>query len=159
MHVTSEYLLETIDRAMPLLKAISDDDACEKEAPGKWCYKEIIGHLIDSAANNHQKFIRCMLEEEVHFPGYQQDFWVALQQYHSQPWEELLQLWQSYNMHLSNLMQCIPFELGGNVIYIDEKGPFTLEFVVKDYLEHLKHHLLAILPGQDFLQNGFRMIY
>ncbi len=30
--------------------------------PNKWSKKEIIGHLINSATNNHQRFVRCQFE-------------------------------------------------------------------------------------------------
>ena len=69
-----------------------------------WSIKEIIGHLIDSAAHNHQRFVRAELQADLVFPGYDQDDWVRAQAYHSAPWGPLLTLWQSYNLHLARVM-------------------------------------------------------
>ncbi len=159
MQQAAAHLSDTLDNALPLLKAITDEQATEKPAPGKWSYKEIIGHLVDSAANNHQKFLRTAAEDGVRFPPYEQNYWVASQHYNKRNWQELLLLWEQYNRHLAHIMQHIPEASLQNSIYIGEKGPFTLGFITTDYTEHLKHHLKAILPQADFLQSSFRMVY
>lgn len=56
--------------ALPRLQSIPEDIAAQKPAPGKWSKKEILGHLIDSAANNHQRFVRLQLQPELTLPGY-----------------------------------------------------------------------------------------
>lgn len=88
----ARHLRETIIAILPALQAISDAEASLKPQPTKWSAKEVIGHLIDSACNNHQKFIRTMAQPHLDFVGYQQDFWVQKQYYSSRPWEELLTL-------------------------------------------------------------------
>jgi len=56
--------------ALQRLTQISETQSEERAAPGKWSRKEILGHLIDSASNNHQRFVRTQLASEVSFPGY-----------------------------------------------------------------------------------------
>jgi hypothetical protein len=159
MQPTSQHLLDTISTVIPLLQQISDTDASIKASPNKWSYKEIIGHLIDSAGNNQQKFVRCIQQSGIHMPPYEQDRWVAIQHYNDANWADVLATWFEVNRHIAHIIQHIPADTLQNEIYIGDKGPFSLEFIVRDYPEHLKHHLKAILPGADFLHNEFEMVY
>lgn len=159
MQNVAQHLLDTIQKALPSLQQISDADASVKPAPHKWSYKEIIGHLVDSASNNQQKFVRCIQQSGVNMPPYEQDTWVAIQHYNNADWKNVLLVWYEMNKHIAHIMQHIPSSALQNEIYIGNKGPYTLEFIVRDYPEHLKHHLKAILPRADFLQHNFKMVY
>lgn len=158
IRLASEHLTETVDKCYHLLLAISAADAEHRPAPGKWSVKEIIGHLLDSAANNHQKFVRTMESSSHSFPPYAQDSWVSRQNYQSYDWEMLLDLWRSYNHFLAHVMLQVREEEYKNEIFIADKGPFTLSFIMTDYVEHLKHHLIRALPGAG-LKSDFSMIY
>lgn len=159
MEQAARHLLHTLDAVLPLLREVGEVTAAQRPAPGKWSAKEIIGHLVDSAANNQQKFVRTAAQHELLFPGYAQDDWVALQHYQQMPWEQLLTLWEACNRHIAHIMQHLDPSVLQHTIIIDGKGPFTLEFIVNDYTEHLKHHLKAILPNASFLVSGFKMVY
>ena len=159
MKNTAAQLLNTLQQALPMLRSIDEDTASLKPAPGKWSPKEIIGHLIDSAGNNQQKFVRTIMHAEHEFPPYEQDEWVALQHYNDAPWQNILNLWEDYNIHLAHIIQHLPEEALQHKIFIGGKGPYTLEFLAQDYVEHLKHHLKAILPQAEFLSNYFKNIY
>lgn len=159
MQHTAQHLQETIEKVLPLLHKIKDADATVKPAPDKWSAKEIMGHLVDSACNNHQKFVRTIQEDGIKFPPYEQDAWVNIQRYNDIPWNELLQLWQVYNHHIAHIMRQIPDAALPNRIQIGKSEPFTLDFIVRDYPEHMKHHLLEVLPDADFLANKFEMVY
>src|SRR5438552_11710937 len=98
-------LNKTIETVAPWLKQLSDAEASIRPAPGKWSKKEILGHLLDSAANNHQRFVRLQLQSYVELPGYEQDGWVRVQAYQGLPWNEIIDLWQSYNRHLAHLIR------------------------------------------------------
>lgn len=131
----------TIDAALPKLRAISDGAAAEPRAPGKWSRKEIIGHLIDSASNNHQRFIRAQETSRLVFPPYEQNHWSASQHCNERPWADLVSLWHAYNGHLAHVIMWIPDEHLAVPCVIEEETPVTLEFLVIDYVRHLKHHL------------------
>ena len=73
-----ERLRAAVLEAHPHLSAISDSDAATPPAPGKWSPKQVIGHLIDSASNNHRRFVRANFVDDLIFPGYDQETWVAL---------------------------------------------------------------------------------
>ena len=91
----AEDLRGTIHAALPLLEGIADGDASIPRAPGKWSRKEILGHLIDSACNNQQKFVRTMEKAEHDFVGYHQDFWVESQRYNTADWSGLIAFWRA----------------------------------------------------------------
>src|SRR5215204_7380206 len=158
MRETAEELGKILVKACSMLTLIEEEDASFKPAPDKWSKKEILGHLIDSASNNHQKFVRTMAEKHVDFIGYQQNHWVDSQKYHTRFWQDLLVFWTLYNLHLAQIIENVAPEALANEIVIDGAGPFTLEFIMKDYVEHLKHHLKQILPEVD-LQSNFQNIY
>lgn len=155
---TAGELRKTIELAMPLLCAISDRDASVPRAPGKWTRKEVLGHLIDSACNNQQKFVRTMAGAGFDFAGYQQNFWVESQNYNAAGWSALVALWKEYNNHLAHVIEQVDPDALSHTINIEDAGTFTLEFIMKDYVEHLKHHLIQILPGSR-LTTKFQNIY
>ncbi|MFD2522212.1 DinB family protein [Emticicia soli] len=145
MKAVADHLRQTLQEVLPTLRAISDDEASIKPQPEKWSKKEIIGHLIDSASNNQQKFVRTMAQPHVDYVGYAQDFWVAEQHYNNRNWEELITLWQAYNLHIAHIIESVNVDYLKNTISIAGNEPFTLAFIMEDYVGHLKHHLKAIL--------------
>jgi DinB superfamily len=158
MKKTAKTLQQTLNKALPLLKAISKDAAAEKPLPNKWSKKEIIGHLIDSACNNHQKMVRTQLQKHLDFVGYQQDDWVEIQQYQQADWSKLLKIWMAYNLQIVHLMKTVSKKSLKNTLSINGEGLYTLEFIMQDYVVHLEHHLKAILPDAGF-EGRFLNVY
>jgi hypothetical protein len=153
-------LREAIHGATPVLKAMGEERSRQRPAPGKWCPREVIGHLIDSASNNHQRFVRAQFQEDLVFSGYEQDAWVSVQKYRDAPWEDLIALWSSFNLHIARVMDFVPKdererprahhnldEIAWNPVPRDR--PATLDYFMSDYVAHLKHHLaqVGIGPG------------
>ena len=136
-------LASVVAHALPLLSAISEDAASKKPAPNKWSKKEILGHLIDSAANNHQRFMRLQLQAEISLPGYDQDDWVRLNRYQQRTWNEIVTLWSAYNRHLAAVIESLDDSALGHVWHAPD-GDVTLEFIASDYVRHLQHHLKQI---------------
>jgi len=115
-------------------------------APGmRWSRKELIGHLIDSAGNNHQRFVRAQYQERMSFPRYVQDEWIAAQGYRERPWSELVELWRLFNRHLLHVMRRVPPAAFGNVCVVAADEPETLGHHMADYVQHMEHHLRQAL--------------
>jgi hypothetical protein len=126
------------------LTQISEAQSEERLAPGKWSRKEILGHLIDSASNNHQRFVRTQLANLVSFPGYAQTQWVEMQGYQSESWKDLIALWAGYNRHILHLISHISEDRADNQCIVGGAQPLTLRFLAEDYIRHLEHHLAQI---------------
>jgi len=140
--------LESILRTADTLRLMDDRTVSIRPGPDKWSKKEILGHLIDSASNNHQRFIRMQLVPRLELPGYQQNEWVRIQHYQDRPWSEIVDLWHMYNVHLATVIR----HADPNSLRNKWRGPdgedLDLEFVMRDYLVHMRHHLDQILPPQ-----------
>ena len=141
----SEKIRNLITAAKPELLKISPEIAGRKPSPDAWSKKEIIGHLIDSAANNHQRFVRAAQNLAGDFPAYNQNRWVEVQCYNEMSWPELVEFFSLYNRHLYRVMDVLPEDVLNNPCNIGKEDPVTLEFVIKDYLRHLRQHLEQIL--------------
>jgi hypothetical protein len=126
------------------LSAIPETVLSASPAPGKWSKKQIIGHLIDSAANNHQRFVRAQYER-VPTIVYEQNKWNALNHYAQAEGKILIGLLCLYNQHLLHLIKQIPDKNLSDICNTGAAEPFTLAFLINDYVSHFKHHLNQIL--------------
>jgi hypothetical protein len=122
------------------LTAIGDDIAARRQLPTTWSPKQVLGHLIDSAANNHQRFVRAQQADAVMLPGYDQNQWVESQGYQDADWGHLIALWTHLNLHLADVIAHMRPEKYSVPCVIGDSHPLTLEQLVVDYLTHLKHH-------------------
>ena len=132
---------ESYDRLALLTEAAS----AAPVSSGKWSPKELIGHLIDSASNNHQRFVRAQLDGALTFPGYEQESWVERQAYKDESWADLTTLWKSYNLHLLHVISHMSDDKLDVLCVIGGSEPVTLRFLAEDYVKHMKHHLEQIL--------------
>ena len=151
---------KTIDTASESLLQVSEAQSERPRIAGKWSPKEIIGHLIDSAANNHQRFVRAQFTDDLVFEGYDQEEWVRVQHYSQESWIQLVRLWQHYNLHLLHFMTFTPTEplrklrarhSLSRIAWqeVNENEAVTLEGFMRDYVEHLKNHLRQILTVSE----------
>ncbi len=144
MAKVADALVGVVDTAAARYAAFSDAQASVRHAADGWSAKEVIGHLIDSAANNTQRFVRAQETGALVFPGYAQDHWVRSQGYQAGEWQDLVAFWRMFNHHVGRVIRCIPPESFAIPCTIGDGPPVTLGFLVEDYLAHLRHHLEQI---------------
>jgi hypothetical protein len=133
-------------RTLPgILSRLSEAESDLRPSPERWTKKEVIGHLIDSASNNHQRFVRGQVASGQDFPGYEQEEWVSIQRYQSARWSDLIDLWRAYNTHLLHVAECMTEKGRRATCRVGGGGEVTLAGLFVDYVDHLEHHLRKML--------------
>lgn len=142
-------LAAILDAAPPRLRDIPSERAGARPAPGKWSPREELGHLVDSASNNHQRLVRGQLEDRPAMPGYDGVAWVKLHGYQSREWGGIIDLWLAFNRQLLLAARAAKGAAWTRTCTIGGKEPVTLGFVLDDYVDHMVHHLrhIGIDPG------------
>ena len=143
----SQLLQNAIEGDLPRLRSISESTAGQK-ASSAWSRKEELGHLIDSASNNHQRFVRAALDGEYQGPSYNQNGWVASHGYQDLGWSDLLDFWHRYNELLVQVVARIPEGKLQTPCRVGDGAPVTLQFLIEDYVGHMRHHLGHILSPE-----------
>lgn len=144
MKTIAAQIRATISLVKPELLKIADQQASIKPAPQAWSKKEILGHLIDSASNNHQRFVRAAQNLAGEFPLYDQNRWVQVQHYNDMNWIDIVELFCQLNLHICRILDVLAEECLQNPCNIGKEKPVALELVITDYLRHLQHHLNSI---------------
>jgi hypothetical protein len=144
MKASSDTLLSVVDVAEPHLREITDQQSSHPILKGGWSRRQVLGHLVDSASNNHQRFVRATLQGSLGFPGYDQDACVELQSPQDVDWQLLITLWAAYNRYLAHVIARLPASKLKAPCRIGAHETVTLAFLVEDYVQHLTHHLLQI---------------
>ena len=157
MNPYANTLRDIISSSLDQLLSLPATELQYKAKPQAWSKLEIIGHLIDSAYNNYQRFLRAQMQSDLRFSGYAQDEWVRRAQYHKREPQEVIQGWQVANLHLAQLLDSISqnemqlfkphnfHQIGMNPI--SEEVPANLAYLIWDYIYHLEHHLGQLLPS------------
>jgi|SRR5208282_54794 len=137
-------LRDLLQRVPSRLEKLSKNTVEGKPTPSTWSPKEELGHLLDSAANNHQRIVRAQLEDKLALPGYDQNSWVAVNAYQRRDWKELIEVWQALNRQLLAAAESVPDSAWSHTLTVAGSEPLTLWFVFEDYVAHMLHHLQHI---------------
>ena len=150
MKTAGNELHEIVATCKEQLKRITEADAAKKINPDKWSKKEELGHLVDSAFNNHRRFIVAQYE---HHPKivYDQNYWVQAGHYQQQPFATLVSLWEILNLQICEVLESIPHESFEKTCNTgkDEIELHTIRWLASDYVKHLLHHLHHILELEE----------
>lgn len=141
---TAEALVAAVEKAVPALQKLTSQQVTERTTPDRWTIKQVIGHLIDSAANNHQRFVRAQFVDEFVFPKYDQNEWVGCQNYDAVAWGDMVEFWRRYNLQLAHVIRNVREEALSVRCLIGDYEPMTLAELIEDYFVHMKHHLRKI---------------
>ena len=146
---TAAEIESVIESWRARLLGLNAKSAHAKPEADRWSISEVIGHLVDSACNNHQRFVRAQFCTELVFPKYEQNEWVAAANYRDCDWNSLVQLWFHYNRQIAVLIRNIPNSKLQTPCTITPYETCTLEFLVTDYLDHLNHHFAKLTERID----------
>ena len=141
----AEALVREVTDASERLATRDPAEAVRRPAPGAWAPIEIVGHLIDSAANNLRRFVLVQGEGPHAFDGYDQDAWVARQRYAEPSGRTSLRCGGAQSpdgpsdRDASRARSPVRVRIGA--------APVTVEFLAEDYLAHLRHHLRQLGVG------------
>ena len=131
-----------IARAGERLDAITEPEAHQAYRTGSWTRKQVLGHLLDSAVNNHVRFVLASLQDEYSGPTYEQEAWMARSGWGELPWQDLLRYWRTYNEVLTRIVSRIPPEkYGVRCVLAGYPREFTLQTLIEDYLDHMTQHV------------------
>lgn len=142
----AEAVRAEVDRASAVFRRWNEADVSASPGVGRWSRKEILGHLIDSAANNHQRVVRGQLSSSVVL-GYDQVAWVQANAYRRRVWSELVELWVALNRHLAHAVEGVSAARLGTPCAAGDEEPKPLEWWIRDYVRHLRHHVAQIERG------------
>jgi hypothetical protein len=131
------------------LLALPPELACTRWRSGGWTRKQIVGHLLDSAANNRQRFLRAAIDGHYIGPKYAQDAWVEAHGYAGQSWETLLRWWETEHEILAAAVDNIPEERLDASCTIGDDAPVSLRFLIEDYLRHQRWHFAQLTSGSE----------
>lgn len=148
-------IIEIVNREERRLRALSEEMITSHLNQQHRSIKMIIGHLIDSASNNHQRMVRLQYAPRcghsmpntemgmLIFPDYTQDndLWLRLQDYQHEDWDVLLSLWRCYNLHICQIIRSVD-ETKLNNYWLDYEGNrVTLQDMILGYTNHLNLHI------------------
>ena len=136
-------LIHILDTIPAMLRAFSEEEFSKIPTAGKWSKKQIIGHLIDSATNNHHRFVRGQFHDKPTIL-YEQELWNEHGYYQSMPSDQIISFWESYNRQIAELLSRIPKELLSRECTMSDGKGYTLAWIFEDYVRHLEHHLRQI---------------
>ena len=132
---------------------MDDEIAALRLSADKWSIKDIIGHLIDSASNNYQRFIRLQESDRLSFPGYDYN-WIKIVNYNSLPFGQILELWKQMNLLLYHIISGVDRSKLKNV-WLFEGKELSLEFLITDYIEHMELHIAQLSRRyEEVLEHG-----
>ncbi len=145
LNITNKiYIL--IEKWIPVLEKLTEDIYRNKRNWQNRSIIQVVGHMIDSASNYHQRIVRLQYITNSVFPDFRQDneLWIAIQDYQHADWKQIIQLWKFYNYHLIHIIKKSDFNKLDNYWHDFEGTKVTLEQVIEGYLEHLELHIKEI---------------
>ena len=142
----SQLLRQLLEREQGELLALPDSVSCvHPGGPSSWSPREELGHLIDSAINNHVRIVCASIEPEFHGPSYAQNDWVLAHGYRDMPWLTVVEYWLHQNTLLVTILERLSEAKLQTPCFVGGTEPVTLSFLVEDYILHAQHHIDHLL--------------
>lgn len=131
---------------------LTSEEASAPRPGGKWSRLQLLGHLCDSGVNNLTRFIKVQYEPQpLKLAYYDQNEWMAAQQYAGASGAEVLTLWVSLNQSVLRVISGLSSDQPGLLFLRNDGTTVTLQWLIEDYVDHMKHHLRQMFPDQDWV--------
>lgn len=145
----NRILLHLLEEWEVKLQALPESLISEKRNNQNRTIKQILGHLVDSASNNTYRIIHLQYQTNpLIFPDYanfgNNDRWIAIQNYQTEDWNDLIQLWKYSNKHLIHIIRNVNADKLANEWITALGDKVSLRAMIIDYLPHFKLHLKEI---------------
>ena len=142
----TDSIRQIADKEYEFLKSLDEEIISTHFNAQNRSIRQILGHLIDSASNNHQRMVRLQYNENLNFPDYRQDNdrWISLQDYQHADWNNLIRLWKLYNLHIIQVIKTVNPAKLNNYWYDFEGAKVTLKEMIEGYVSHLNLHINEI---------------
>lgn len=142
-----DRLHKLLERVPIKLLLLEEEEVSFKPAPNRWSKKEILGHLLDSAMNNHLRFFQLAgATEPLHVLRYDQDRWVDVHRYRDASWTVLVEDWKALNCRILRLLVHLSSTDFQKPVILPDGEKKNGAFLINDYTDHQMHHLRQILP-------------
>ncbi len=145
----NQELLQLIDEWESKLMTLSEDIISNKRNSQNRTIRQITGHMIDSASNNTHRLIQLQYQPSpLKYPDYanlgNNDRWIAIQNFQTEKWNDLVQLWKYSNIHIIHVINNVNLAAIYNEWITALGENVSLKSMIIDYLPHFKLHLCEI---------------
>ncbi|GAB1858649.1 DinB family protein [Flavobacteriaceae bacterium MHTCC 0001] len=145
MKTPSKRLKQLIDNGYLFISKVSEAELSKKQYSEKWSKKEILGHLVDSAIHNLQRFTEIQFKEQPYkLRKYNQNALVKANDYQHCDIKTIANLWLAINTHIINIIEQQTQTTLNYKIELETDNSCDLKFLIIDYIDHLEHHLNQI---------------
>lgn len=139
----------TVDGELASLYALPEQDSVLKPSgQDSWSPRQELGHLIDSASNNHVRFVVAAIQQEFRGPSYAQNAWVEIHAYQERDWTGIVRFWSEYNHLIAGAVERIPLDQLETPCFVGSGAPVSLRFLIEDYIVHMQHHIDHLLTRE-----------
>ena len=146
MTETTKKLQRLLKSGLEYLSQSSESEMSQKVSAEKWSKKEILGHLIDSGINNLQRFTEIQFEAKPYkVRKYNQNKLVKVNDYQNSKTNEIVEFWLSINNRIKKIIESQTEKTLNYKIEFEKDNISDLRFLMKDYVDHLEHHLNRIM--------------
>ena len=131
-------------RLAKLLEGVSPAKARKRPAPGKWSIAEIVAHIADTELVGGYRIRAILGEPGTQIIGFDQDVWVTALHYDKRDLKKSFEQYRTLREANLALLKSLAPEQWKHHGMHNERGPETVETIVKMFAGHDINHIQQI---------------
>jgi hypothetical protein len=131
------------------VRGLEREDLLAFPVPGTWSIQQIVIHLLDSELVTADRMKRVIAEEKAALLSFDENRWVKNLCYEKQSVEDAVTIVELNRRNFARVLKHLPPEVFKRTGVHNERGPLTLEDLVKIAVDHLKYHLKFIVDKRE----------